>query len=129
MKNIDQTPTPERNTRKQNMRPGLESQVSEIRRLYAQGEVDAALDLAAVVRPSTHSFSLQSIPRVIVTPSQLLALPLDPLTGFLLARIDGVSTLQTLLDVSAMPAGQAMSLLEQLIELGAVELAPPSRSS
>ena len=114
------------------MRPvqdGLASQVNEIRRLYAQGEVDAALDLAAIVRPSTVGFSLQAVPRVIVTPQQLLALPLDPRSGFLLARIDGFSSLQTLLDVSAMPAGEAMALLEELIALGAVELVPPAKSS
>jgi hypothetical protein len=121
------TPTPEAigRTRSDPSAIGYASQVSEIRRLYAEGEVDAALDLASMVRPSTMTFSLQSVPVIILTQSELLALPLDARTGFLLARIDGVSTLQTLLDVSSMRAGDAMALLEELLSLGAVKLLPP----
>ena len=60
-----------------------------------------------------------------MAPHEIIALPLDARSGFLLARIDGFSTLQTLLDVSAMPAGEAMALLEELLALGAVRLLPP----
>jgi hypothetical protein len=101
------------------------SHVDEIRRLYAKGEVDAALDLASMVGAPPMGFSLHAVPVVTCTPAELLALPLDARSGFLLARIDGFSTLQTLLDVSAMPAGEAMSLLEELLALGAVRLLPP----
>lgn len=104
---------------------GFASHVSEIRRLYAEGEVAAALDLASVVRASTMGFSLHAVPVVALTPKEVLSLPLDPRSGFLLARIDGTSTLQTLLDVSAMPAGDTMALLEELLALGAVRLLPP----
>jgi len=127
---LDGTPTPEYQgrTREAPQEPGVlgyASQVNEIRRLYAEGEVDAALDLASMVRPSTMSFSLLAVPQVIMSQDELLALPIDARTGFLLARIDGVSTLQTLLDVSSMPAGDAMALLEELLSLGAVRLLPP----
>jgi hypothetical protein len=126
----DATPTPEhqRATRESDPTAGGEgyaSHVSEIRRLYAEGEVDAALDLASMVSPSTMAFSLHSIPVVVLTPQEIVALPLDARSGFLLARVDGVSSLQTLLDVSAMPWGEAMSLLEELLALGAVRLLPP----
>lgn len=104
---------------------GYASQVNEIRRLYAEGEVDAALDLASIVRPSTMTFSLLAVPVVIMSPEEVLALPLDGHTGFLLGCIDGVSTLQTLLDVSSMPAGEAMAIVEELLSLGAVQLLPP----
>jgi len=102
------------------------SHVDEIRRLYVEGEVDAALDLAAMVRPWSSGFSLESVPVVAMSPTEILTLPLDARSGFLLARIDGTSTLQTLLDVSAMPASEAMSLLEELLGLGAVRLLPPA---
>lgn len=126
----DATPTPElqKRTRELDAGAGVDgyaSHVSEIRRLYAEGEVDAALDLAQMVRPSTMAFSLQSVPVVRLSPQEILALPLDARSGFLLARIDGTSSLQTLLDVSAMPWGEAMSLLEELLALGAVRLLPP----
>ncbi|MDB4936805.1 MAG: hypothetical protein JWP87_3777 [Labilithrix sp.] len=126
----DATPTPEvgRKTREADAAAGDEgyaSHVSEIRRLYAEGEVDAALDLASMVSPTTMAFSLHSVPVVVLTPQEIVALPLDSRSGFLLARIDGTSTLQTLLDVSAMPWGEAMSLLEELLALGAVRLLPP----
>jgi hypothetical protein len=127
---VDGTPTPEYQgrTREAPHEPsvaGYASQVNEIRRLYAEGEVDAALDLASMVRPSTMTFSLLAVPQVIMSQEQLLVLPIDARTGFLLARIDGVSTLQTLLDVSSMPASDAMALLEELMALGAVRLLPP----
>jgi hypothetical protein len=126
----DATPTPEHHARTREAGPdagpdGYASHVSEIRRLYAEGEVEAALDLASMVRPSTMAFSLQAVPVVALTPQEVLALPLDARSGFLLARIDGTSTLQTLLDVSAMPAVDAMALLEELLALGAVRLLPP----
>jgi hypothetical protein len=124
------TPTPEHHkaTREADAAAasdGYASHVSEIRRLYAEGEVDAALDLASMVSPSAMAFSLNAIPVVVLTPQEIVALPLDARSGFLLARVDGVSSLQTLLDVSAMPWGEAMSLLEELLALGAVRLLPP----
>ena len=125
----DGTPTPELmgKTREapEPSAAGYASQVNEIRRLYAEGEVDAALDLASIVRPSTMTFSLLAVPVVIMSQEEVLALPIDGRTGFLLARIDGVSTLQTLLDVSSMPAGDAMAIVEELLSLGAVQLLPP----
>lgn len=123
----DATPTPEKHVDDviDGDDSGYTSHVSEIRRLYAEGEVDAALDLASLVRPSTMAFSLRAVPVVVLPPQEILALPLDARSGFLLARIDGFSPLQTLLDVSAMPAGEAMALLEELLALGAVRLLPP----
>jgi hypothetical protein len=129
-RSLEGTPTPDyqgrtRGGQQDAVAIGYASQVSEIRRLYAEGEVEAALDLASMVRPSTMSFSLHSVPVVVLTPSEVLALPLDARSGFLLARIDGESTLQMLLDVSPMPAGDTIALLEELLSLGAVRLLPP----
>ncbi|MBX3185525.1 MAG: hypothetical protein KF819_00865 [Labilithrix sp.] len=112
--------------------PGFEGYVStvdEIRRLYAEGEVDAALDLAATVRPPACGFSLSSIPVVIMTPEQIRELPLDGRSGFFLARIDGSSSLQTILDTAPMSETHAIDLLEQLLALGAVRLVPPPAES
>ncbi len=71
------------------------------------------------------TFSLHAVPVVALTAQEIDVRPLDARSGFLLARIDGTSSLQTLLDVSAMPWSEAMSLLEELLALGAVRLLPP----
>jgi hypothetical protein len=108
---------------------GYVSAVDEIRRLYAEGEVDAALDLASTVRPPACGFSLSSIPVVVMTPEQIMELPLDGRTGFFLARIDGFTSLQTIIDTAPMSEQQAMALFEELLGLGAIRLMPPPAES
>jgi hypothetical protein len=58
------------------------------------------------------------VPRLAVTPQELALLPLDHREGFLVACVDGVSTIETILDVSAMPAEEALLILESLVERG-----------
>jgi hypothetical protein len=58
------------------------------------------------------------VPRLAVTPQELALLPLDHREGFLVACVDGVSTIETILDVSAMPAEEALVILESLAERG-----------
>ena len=60
--------------------------------------------------------SLDRVPVLAVTLQELLNRPLDPQAGFLLSRIDGVSTLESLLDVCAMPRLDALRLVMQLVE-------------
>lgn len=101
------------------------SAVDEIRRLYAAGEVEAALDLAALVRPAAGAFSRASVPVVVLTREEILKLPLDARLGFFLARIDGVTNVETLLDTAPMPEADAIDLLEELVALGAIRVVPP----
>jgi len=105
--------------------------IAEVRRLYAGGEVDAALELAARIGEAMPEIPRTAIPIVVMTRSEILALPLDHRAGFMLTRIDGNSTVQQILDVAAMDADEALAVLENLLALGALALAPkdPSESS
>lgn len=60
--------------------------------------------------------------QVLMTPEQILALPLDHKAGFLLSMLGTVSTLDELLDISGMPRNDAMRLLCDLADFGAIDL-------
>ena len=62
--------------------------------------------------------TLSSVPRVVW--HDVAGLPLDARSAFMFSRIDGESTLETLLDVCAMSESEAMEALLQLVELGVV---------
>jgi hypothetical protein len=93
----------------------------EIRRLYAAGEVDAALDLAGRIATKS-DLPRSAIPHVSLPLTELLALPLDHRAGFMLTRIDGVSNVQSIIDVAPMDDFEAVALLEKLVALGALTL-------
>ncbi len=63
----------------------------------------------------------QSIPRRLTSLGDLSKLKLDHRAGFLLAHIDGMQTLEEILDVCAMPAAEALSLFANLKALGVIE--------
>jgi hypothetical protein len=68
---------------------------------------------------------LRRVPRLAVGVHELALLPLDHREGFLVSRVDGKSTIETLLDVCAMPADEALEILQSLVERG-VLLVPPA---
>ena len=55
--------------------------------------------------------------------TQLLALPLDHRAGFVLAHIDGKTSMRTLLDVCGMSHDEIAEVLERLVKLRAIDLA------
>jgi len=63
----------------------------------------------------------QSIPRIVQSPGEVAKLPIDPRGGFLLGQVDGMQTVEEILDVCAMPAAEALEILEQLRELGVIQ--------
>ena len=58
--------------------------------------------------------SLDQVPVLAVSPAEFRWLNLDHRAGFLLSLIDGVSTLEDIVDVSAMPQLEALRTLYQL---------------
>lgn len=68
--------------------------------------------------------SLSRVPRVTVDASEMRWLGLDHRAAFLLSRVDGVQTLGDVLDVSGMPALEALKTLVELLELGAIAVPP-----
>ncbi|HEX7481423.1 MAG TPA: hypothetical protein VF331_26710 [Polyangiales bacterium] len=59
---------------------------------------------------------------VALSESQLRWLGLDHRSGFLLSRVDGVSSVEELLDVCGMPRLEALKTLADLLERGAIRL-------
>ncbi|HKU40722.1 MAG TPA: hypothetical protein VJR89_21325 [Polyangiales bacterium] len=57
-----------------------------------------------------------------VDNSQLRWLGLDHRSGFLLSRVDGVSTVEEVLDICGMPRLEALKTLADLLERGAIRL-------
>lgn len=62
-----------------------------------------------------------SIPRSLKSMTEIARLPIDHRAGFLLAHVDGMQTLEEILDVCAMPAAEALALIENLKEMGVIE--------
>lgn len=53
--------------------------------------------------------------------AEIAKLPIDHRAGFLLAHVDGMHTLEELLDVCAMPATEALALIAKLNEMGVID--------
>jgi hypothetical protein len=66
--------------------------------------------------------SLDQVPRLAVALRTLRGRSLDHQAGFLLSRVDGVSTLEVLLDLSAMPRLDALRLVAKLVDDGILRL-------
>jgi hypothetical protein len=52
------------------------------------------------------------------------SLPLDPRLAYLLSRVDGQSSIETLADVTGLPLEALLGHVAHLVDLGALELAP-----
>jgi hypothetical protein len=69
--------------------------------------------------PAAGSY-LARVPLLAVSEAELPLLPLDHREGFLVSHIDGASSIETILDVCAMPAEEALGLIEGLVERGVI---------
>jgi hypothetical protein len=65
---------------------------------------------------------LDRVPTVIVQSTQLRWLSMDHRAGFVLSLIDGLSTLEMILDVSGMPRLDTMRILQELLQQRIVAL-------
>jgi hypothetical protein len=64
--------------------------------------------------------AMAGVPYVAMSADQLTHLPLGHREAFLLSRMDGVSDLETVISVSAMPRDEALRLARDLFESGIV---------
>lgn len=99
-----------------------ESQIDEIRRLYASGDAAAALELAGRVTAHNPMLPRAAVPVVTMTMDAIRALPLDHRAAFIFDSIDGTMNVQAILDVSGMEEDEALLLLEKLVALGALTI-------
>ena len=102
---------------------GYVSRIDEIRRLYAEGSMDAALLLAGTISPAPKlGWSLSSVPTLARPQSEIMKMALDHRAGFFLAHVDGESNLETILDLVPLPEGEVLALVESLVALGVIRL-------
>lgn len=116
--------------------------VCAMRELYAAGDTDAALFIAQTIDPSppdrvsltaetlrppptsreqlAAAFTADRVPRVILATEEIADLPLDHRAGFLLAHIDGMSSMEQILDICAMPESEAIFIFRQLLVMGVI---------
>lgn len=64
--------------------------------------------------------SLERVPLVAVPDTEVRWLGLDHRAGFLLSRVDGEHTLEEIIDVSGMPRLEALKMLTELLDAGAI---------
>jgi hypothetical protein len=62
------------------------------------------------------------VPKLVKTRAEIAAAPIDHRAGFLIAHIDGVTTVQGLVDIAGMPEEEVQEILERLRRLGIVAL-------
>jgi hypothetical protein len=89
----------------------------------AQHATTAPPAAAAVVGPAAHLTltERQSIPRLLKSMGEVSKLKIDHRAGFLLAHVDGMQTLEEILDICAMPSAEALGLISNLKEMGVIE--------
>lgn len=63
--------------------------------------------------------------RVAVPDAWLAEMALDPRVAFVLSRVDGISSIDAILDVSNMPEQECMQLLVELMDEGVLEARAP----
>ncbi|MBN9166256.1 MAG: hypothetical protein BGO98_31835 [Myxococcales bacterium 68-20] len=81
----------------------------------------------AIVEASADSSRLaamtsRQVPRLLVGPKEIAKLPMDPRAAFILGHIDGIQSMEEILDVCAMPEADALELVERLRAMGVIAL-------
>jgi hypothetical protein len=66
--------------------------------------------------------SLTALPKLRLRPEEYRGLSLDPSAGFLVANMDGICTIEMILDVAGMPRVEALRILVELLEDHVIEL-------
>jgi hypothetical protein len=64
----------------------------------------------------------RAVPWLVATHDELRRMPLDSRSGFLVSLIDGRCTVEMLLDMAGLPEDDVITMLAQLVRLGAIEL-------
>jgi len=81
----------------------------------------------AIIEASADSSRLatmtsRQVPHLLVGPKEIAKLPMDPRAAFILGHIDGIQSMEEILDVCAMPEAEALELIERLRRMGVISL-------
>jgi hypothetical protein len=82
---------------------------------------------AAIGPPRSQDLSLSSVPVVIVPSEEVPMLPLDARQGFVLSLIDGVCTLEEIIDVSALERFDTIEIIAHFVQSGIIALRKPPK--
>lgn len=93
---------------------GTQPDHAEARR-YAESSRDRLVQIY-----SARLGSMERVPLVAVPDTEVRWLGLDHRAGFLLSRVDGSHTLEEIIDVSGMPRLEALKMLTELLDAGAI---------
>jgi hypothetical protein len=77
-------------------------------------------NVGAAVKADAMGGSGRSVPRLLKTKAEIAAAPIDHRAGFLLAHVDGVTTVAGLVDICGMPEEEVDEILDRLRRLGIV---------
>lgn len=81
----------------------------------------AALTTPPCAAPQLTLTERHSIPRLLKSMAEVSKLKIDHRAGFLLAHVDGMQTLEEILDICAMPSAEALDLFANLKTMGVIE--------
>jgi len=81
-------------------------------------------DVGAGVKSGADAMGVggRQVPKIIRTNGEIAEAPIDHRAGFLLAHIDGVTTVQGLVDIAGMPENEVHEILDRLRRLGIVTI-------
>ncbi|MBX3201378.1 MAG: hypothetical protein KF894_24800 [Labilithrix sp.] len=88
----------------------------------AGNEDHTAIAFASADSSRLAAMTSSRIPRLLVGPKEISTLPMDPRAAFILGHIDGIQSMEEILDVCAMPEAEALELIERLRALGVIAL-------
>ncbi len=96
--------------------------VSEVRPVTPKAGTVRSVSENPSSAPTASSATLARIPMIIVGAERLRATKLDARAGFLLALIDGITSVEGVLDLSGMPVDETLDLLDDLKRRGIIAL-------
>jgi hypothetical protein len=77
---------------------------------------------ASLPPPASVDIPLASVPHLVLTNDQLIALPLDPRRAFLLSLLDGTLTAGDVLDACGFERAEAIEMLASFVQSGIIVL-------
>ena len=83
--------------------------------------VDEVGDVAVAIARK-QSLAPVAAPQLLKTRRELASAPIDHRDAFVLSLVDGKTSVQGVVDLAAMPDGEAVSILHRLATLGIVRL-------
>lgn len=70
--------------------------------------------------PKPPALTLESVPVLAMDPTRIVGFKLDHRAGFVLSHVDGLSNVETILDVSGMSSEEALKILNELAQMGVI---------